>query len=350
VRNSLSVITTPIIAVPAVLDQRDVIVEGFKTFFLGKLRNPNTRRAYECSAEAFLTFAITRYGVTRLDSITPVHIAGWLDAMALQGLTAPTLKQRLAALVTLFEFLVAEQIVPRNPAKIVDGPRHVIQRGSTPVLSGDEMLQLLDAIDTTTLIGKRDRALIGTMVYSFARISAVTALKVEHVFHQKRRVWLRLTDKGGKRKDIPCHHHLETYLTEWLDASGLAGESAAPLFQTFAKQGKGFPTNDGTFQTAGDTAASPRMKHIRSLSGKPMTQAMTWEMLQRRSKKAGLTTHICNHTFRATGITAYLTNGGAIERAAAIAGHSSINTTKLYDRRPDDVTLEEIERIRFTAP
>ena len=94
-------------------------------------------------------------------------------------------------------------------------------------------------------------------------------------------------------------------------------------------------------------------KSLMNLSPKPFArcrairQAMTWEMLQRRSKQAGLTTHICNHTFRATGITAYLTNGGAIERAAIIAGHASINTTKLFDRRPDDVTLEEIEKIRF---
>jgi site-specific recombinase XerD len=74
---------------------------------------------------------------------------------------------------------------------------------------------------------------------------------------------------------------------------------------------------------------------------------MVWEMVQRRAKVAGLATAVCNHTFRATGITAYLGNGGTIERAAIIAGHASTRTTQLYDRRSDEVTLEEVEKIRF---
>ena len=342
------IITPQIVELPEALQDRDTILDAFDNFFKGKLRNPNTRRAYEHSAEAFLKFAVSRYGITRLDGIRPPHISGWLDAMTADGLSAPTVKQRLAALVTLFDSLVAQQILHRNPALLVEGPSHVIHKGSTPVLSGEEMLQLLDAIEAATLIGKRDRAMIGTMAYSFARISAVTALKVGHVFHQKRRLWLRLTDKGGKRKDIPCHHHLETYLADWLDAAGHSEKPDAPLFQTFASNGARKPHfgNDAEAETCqGGEGKKP--KRIRPLSGNPMTQAMTWEMLQRRSKQAGLTTHICNHTFRATGITAYLTNGGAIERAAIIAGHASINTTKLFDRRPDDVTLEEIEKIRF---
>jgi site-specific recombinase XerD len=342
------VITQSDIELPDALQQRATILDAFENFFHGKLRNPNTRRAYEHSAEAFLKFAVTHYGITHLEAIKPSHISCWLDAMTASGLSAPTVKQRLAALVTLFDSLVAQQILHRNPAKLVDGPSHVIHKGSTPVLSGDEMLQLLDAIDHSTLIGKRDRAMIGTMAYSFARISAVTNLKVEHVFHQKRRLWLRLTDKGGKRKDIPCHHHLEAYLTDWLDAAGHRDYPDAPLFQTFASNGARKP-HEGSDEGAEtcEVSMGTKPKVVRPLSGKPMTQGVTWEMLQRRSKQAGLTTRICNHTFRATGITAYLSNGGGIERAAVIAGHASINTTKLYDRRPDDVTLDEIEKIRF---
>lgn len=343
------IITPPNIELPEALQHREAILDAFDNFFKGKLRNLNTRRAYKHSSEAFLKFAVAQYGINRLGDIRPPHISGWLDAMTATGLSAPTVKQRLAALVTLFDSLVAQQIIPRNPALLVDGPSHVIQEGSTPVLSGEEMLQLLDAIDPATLIGKRDRAMIGTMAYSFARISAVTNLKVEDVFHQQRRLWLRLTDKGGKRKDIPCHHQLELYLAEWLDVAGHRDATDAPLFQTFASKGVRKPqsSEDVKSEASEEDAEKQKPKTVRPLSGKPMSQAMTWEMLQRRSKRAGLTTHICNHTFRATGITAYLSNGGGIERAAIIAGHASINTTKLYDRRSRDVTLDEIEKIRF---
>ena len=78
-----------------------------------------------------------------------------------------------------------------------------------------------------------------------------------------------------------------------------------------------------------------------------MSQSMTWDMLQRRARAAGIDTAVCNHTFRATGITAYLSHGGTIERAARIAGHRSTRTTQLYDRRSDDVLIDEINKVIF---
>lgn len=328
------------------LDEQSLTIDAFRNFFEGKLRcRPNTRRAYERSAALFFHYAHAQMGLSVLHDVRPYHISAWLDAMTASGLSSPTVKQRLAALNSLFHSLLRQQVIITNPVRLVTGPSHKIDKGRTPVLSGDEMVQLFDAIDTTTLIGKRDRAMIGTMAYSFARIGAVTNLKVEHVFHQKRRLWLRLLEKGGKAKDIPCHHQLENYLDEWLGAAELRGQPNAPLFQSFARKGRRTAVEiDGNLE---DGTQDKAARIVRPLSGNPMTQAMTWEMLQRRKKQAGLDTAICNHTFRATGITAYLTHGGAIERAANIAGHASINTTKIYDRRSDDVTLEEIEKIRF---
>ena len=234
-----------------------------------------------------------------------------------------------------------------NPVTVVNGPAHSVIKGKTPVLTGEQTMQLLNAINTSSLIGLRDRAMIATMAYSFARIGAVTALQVRHVFRQQHRLWLRLSEKGGKSHDVPCHHHLEAYLAEWLEAAGHADKPLAPLFQTFTWEPKPKPSEskvDPSTPRRDDT----RKPRRRILSGKPMTQAMTWEMLQRRASAAGIDTAICNHTFRATGITAYLTHGGTIERAAIIAGHRSTRTTQLYDRRSDDVTLDEIEKIRFT--
>ena len=293
-------------------------------FFAAEIDNPRTRRAYLVGAEDFFTFVAPSHGGDRLDTLTSLHVAAWMADMKRRGLSVPTQKQRLSGLRMLFQALVREQVLGTNPAAAVKGPKHSAGRGKTPVLSGDEMLELLNAIDVATLIGLRDRALIGAMAYSFARVGAVISLKVEDVFHQKRRLWLRLHEKGGKRLEIPCHHQFENYLVDWLEGAGIKNQAEAPLFQSF---------------TGGPQS--------RVLSGRPLTQAMVWEMVQRRAGAAGLKTRVCNHTFRATGITAYLSNGGTIERAAVMAGHASTRTTQLYDRRPDEVTLEEVEKIRF---
>jgi site-specific recombinase XerD len=329
-----------------------------ETFFKAEVRNPNTRRAYQNGAKDFFVYLSACPHVDTLDAINALHVSGWLDAMQERGLSTPTIKQRLAGLRMLFDALVRSQVLRANPAAVVKGPTHSVTKGKTPVLSGGQTLQLLTSIDGTpaaapgqaptrvTLIGLRDRAMIAAMAYSFARIGAITALQMRHVFRQQGRLWLRLSEKGGKSHDVPCHHHLETYLAEWLEAAGHADKPLAPLFQTFTWGPKREPSNpevDPSTPQHDDTSTRQR----RILSGKPMTQAMTWDMLQRRARAAGIDTAICNHTFRATGITAYLIHGGTIERAAIIAGHRSTRTTQLYDRRSDDVTLDEIEKIRF---
>lgn len=313
---------------PPLITPRPHIWQAILQFFVSEIRNPNTRRAYLHGASDFFGFVASSTATDRLEDISSLHVAAWVEAMKKDGLSAPSIKLRLAALRMLFEALVRQQALAANPASVVRGPKHSVAKGKTPVLGGDEILQLLASIDVTTLIGLRDKAMIATMAYSFARIGAVTALRIEHVFRQRRRLWLRLLEKGGKCHDVPCHHQLEGHIAEWLEAAGHGDQPRAWLFQTFATAGK-------------------RPAGSRCLSGRPMTQAMAWEMIQRRAKAAGIDTAVCNHTFRATGITAYLSNGGTIERAAIIAGHASTRTTQLYDRRPDDVTLDEIEKIRF---
>ena len=118
--------------------------------------------------------------------------------------------------------MVIGQIMPVNPAAAVRGPRHIVRRGKTPVLDPPEARQLIDAIDVTTIIGLRDRALVGLMVYSFARIGAAIGMRVEDVYTQNRRLWLRLQEKGGKQHAMPCHHNLEAYLHEYIDGAGLS--------------------------------------------------------------------------------------------------------------------------------
>jgi integrase len=153
------------------------------------------------------------------------------------------------------------------------------------------------------------------MVYSFARIGATIGMCVEDVYRQNRRLWVRLHEKGGKVQAMPCRHNLESYLHAYIDGSGLANDPKAPLFQSYSR---------ATGQ----------------LTGNPLPQANAYAMIQRRVRAAEFTTKIGNHTVRATG-----KNGGTLERAAQMANHASTRTTQLFDRRAEEVTLDEVERI-----
>jgi site-specific recombinase XerC len=291
----------------------------FLEFFASAIRNPHTHRAYARAAGDFLAWCAGA-GVTSITNVQPLHVAAWIELQT-QALSAPTVKQRLAAIRHLFDWLVTGQIVPHNPAASVRGPSHTAKKGKTPVLDATEARQLLDAIDVTTPVGLRDRALIALMVFSFARVGAALAMRVEDVYVQQRRLWVRLREKGGKRHEMPCHHTLEAYLHAYLDGTGVAAEPKGPLFRTIAR---------GTGQ----------------LSATPLPQANAYAMVRRRAVAAGIAAKIGNHTFRATGITAYLKNGGTLENAAAMANHASTRTTQLYDRRRDEISLDEVERIR----
>lgn len=287
-------------------------------FFTVTIRNANTRRAYAHATGDFFSWC-KMHGIPSLTAVQPVHVAAYIEQM-IGVLSAPTVKQRLAAIRHLFDWLVTGQIVPVNPAASVRGPSHKVRRGRTPVLEPAEARKLLDAIDITTTAGLRDRALIGLMVYSFARIGAALSMKVEDLYVQQRRLWVRLHEKGGKRHEMPCHHNLENYLYAYIEAGGLADDSKGPLFRTI---GRGTGT----------------------LTRTPLTQANAYQMIRRRAAAADIATKVGNHTFRATGITAYLKNGGTLEKAAQMANHASTRTTQLYDRRSDEVTLDEVERV-----
>ncbi|MDP4026614.1 tyrosine-type recombinase/integrase [Methylobacterium sp. NEAU 140] len=290
----------------------------FLEFFTAQIRNPNTRRAYAKAVGEFCAW-LEGYGLPSIAAVSSIHIAAYVEELGRRH-SAPTVKQRLAAIRMMFDWLATGGVLPFNPATAVRGPKHVVKRGKTPVLAPEEARAILDAIDATTPIGLRDRALIGLMVYTFARVGAATAMRVEDVYVQNRRLWVRLHEKGGKVVSLPCHHNLESYLHAYLDGTGIAGDANGPLFRSIRR---------GTSELTRTALAGNN----------------AYAMVQRRAEAAGIATKIGNHTFRATGITAYLKNGGTLERAAAIANHASTRTTQLYDRRNDDINLDEIERI-----
>ena len=317
--NQLAPLPVLVSVLPALIASADDRAQlRFVEFFAVTIRNPHTRRAYARACGEFLG-TCSLFGVPSLSAVQPLHVATWIEQLG-QTLSVPTVKLRLAAVRHLFDWLVTGQVVAVNPAASVRGPSHSVRRGKTPVLDPAEARRLLDAIDVTTPAGLRDRALIGLMVYSFARIGAALAMRVEDVFVQNRRLWVRLHEKGGKRHEMPCHHNLEAYLHAYIDGCDLSGDRKGPLFRTIAR---------GT----------------KRLSDTPLPQANAFQMVRHRALAAEIGTAIGNHSFRATGITAYLKNGGTLERAATMANHASTRTTQLYDRRSDDVTLDEVERV-----
>jgi integrase/recombinase XerD len=199
----------------------------------------------------------------------------------------------LPTLRLLFDWLVTGGILASNPATSVRGPKHVIKRGKTPVLTTDQARVLIDSLDTSTVVGLRDRALIGVMTYAFARIGAVVSMRVEDYFANGKRWWVRLHEKGGKRHEMPAHHKLEAFPDEYIRAAGIAGDERSPLFRS--ARGRTGELND-----------------------EAMHRVDAWRMIQRRAGELGLKIKIGCHTFRATGITAYLEGGGTLESAQAM--------------------------------
>ena len=219
----------------------------------------------------------------------------------------------------MFNYLVTGGIIPFNPAASVRGPKYKVKKGKTPVLNQEEARTLLNSIDTKTIAGLRDRALIAVMIYTFGRVGAVLSMSVEDYYQQGKRWWVRLHEKGGKEIQMPVHHKGEDYLDAYLTAAGIREQKKAPLFRSIDRD--------------------------RKLSDRPMQRRKVLEMIKRRSKAAGLSTTTNCHTFRATDITDYMRNGGKLETAQQMAGHESSRTTGLYVRTGDEVTLDEVERI-----
>jgi len=286
-------------------------------FFTAEIPNVNTRAAYARAISCFCAWCEDRQ--LKLETISPVAVAAYLEQH--RG-AIPTRKQHLSVIRHLFDYLVTGHVLEMNPAHAVRGPKHVVRRGKTPVLTQEDTRRLLDSIDPASNAGLRDRALLGLMFYSFARVSAAVGMNVEDYYPNGKRWWLRLHEKGGKFHEVPCHHQAEEYMDRYLAAAGIADQKRSPLFRSLDRHGQ--------------------------LTERRLIRQRVLEMIKRRARQAGLPADkVCCHTARATGITAFLLEGGTVETAQRIAAHESPRTTSLYDRTGDAISLEEIERVRF---
>jgi len=307
------------LVVPGIVaDASEHATRRFLEYFAATICNRNTRRAYLHAVGRFFAWCEQRR-IGQMADIEPLYAAAYIEVLG-KDFEKPTVKQHLAAVRMLFDWLVISGVLATNPAHAVRGPKHVVKRGKTPGLSEDQARALIGSIDASTLVGLRDRALIGVMTSAFARIGAVVSMRVADYFAHGKRWWVRLHEKGGKRHEMPAHHKLEHFLDKYIKAAGIDEDGKSPLFRS----------------AVGRTG---------NLVATAMNRVDAWRMIQRRAAELGSRVKIGCHTFRATGITAYLEAGGTLENARAMAAHESPRKTELYDRTRDEITLDEAERI-----
>lgn len=293
----------------------------FIDFFAAHLENRHTADAYVRAIWPFLGWCEAKE--LRLTQLRPPHISQWVRSLRERGLSAPSVKARLAAVKSLFRFFMEAGLLRFNPAADVRGPKVRRRQGKTPQLEPSEMRRFLDAIEVDTLVGLRDRALLGTMAFAFPRVSTALRLKVADFERSSVGYTLYLLGKGGEAHRHPVHHEAATYLLAWLEASSLSRPD--PIFQSLERH-RGQP---------------PRP------SGRAMHRRTVLEMVKRRAARLGLDPAICTHTFRGTGLTAFAAHGGSLEMAAKLAGHADVRTTQLYVRVSEKKVRSEVERIRF---
>jgi integrase/recombinase XerD len=289
---------------------------AFEEFLYGQVRNPHTRKAYLHAVRVFTRWC--EAGGLELIRVTPADVAQHLDSLAV---APPTRKLHLAALRRFFDQLVLRHVLLLNPALSVRGERYQVIEGKTPEISTEQCRRLLRSIDTSHVVGLRDRAVIAILIYTAARVGAVAKLRRGDLYESGDQFCLRFSEKGGKVREIPVRHDLQRWLKEYLQAATLDDAlPPVPMFLTTAR----------------------RTKH---LTANPMTADDMGRMVKRRLRDAGLSLRFSPHSFRVMVLTDILSQGVSLTDTQNLAGHADPRTTRLYDRRQRRVTRNIVERI-----
>ena len=318
-------------ALPAILDAGGKAARfAYQEFFYGEIRNPHTRLAYHRAVRKFLLWCQDQ-GM-ELQQISPGAVGQYLDQLKVttsdgqqHAAAISTKKLALAALRHFFDALVTRHVVILNPAASVRGERYQVVEGKTPEITVPQARKLLDSIDTSNVVGLRDRAVIATMIYTTARGGAAAKLRRRDFYFVGEQWSLRFHEKGGKSREIPVRHDLQGYLSAplaaYLDVAGL----------------RDAPKNSPLFRTA--------IRKEKRLTQKALTTNDVYRMIKRRMRDVGLPPDLSGHSLRVAGITDLLSQGVPMEDVQHLAGHADPRTTRLYDRRRRRVTRNIVERI-----
>ena len=310
---------------PSLRDQIPLMVQvagdsakfAWEEFFYGKIRSEHTRRAYMRAVRYFLRWCEIQK--LELRQISPAHVGLYLDSLIV---SIASKKQVLAGLRHFFDGLVTRHAIALNPALSVRTERYSVLEGKTPEITVKQARSLLLSMDTSNIIGLRDKCIIAILIYTAARIGAVSKLKVKDLYDAGDQFCLHFIDKGGKSRKIPVRHDLQTLLFEYQRGIDmlLGPNDHRPLFTTTIRRSK-------------------------ELTLRSMTTNDLGRMVKRRMKSAGLPSRLSPHSFRVATITDLLGQGVPLEDVQNLAGHADPRTTRLYDRRQRKVTRNVVERI-----
>ena len=302
---------------PAIVERAGVSARfAWEEYFYAEHHNPHTQRAYLRAVRWFLSWCDGQ--CVELASITPGMVGQYLVSL---GGSPAKRNQHLAALRGFFNRLVNRHVCILNPAASVRGVKDQVIEGKTPEITIDHARTLLASINTSHVVGLRDRAILATLAYTACRAGAVAKLRLRDFQDDGTQYVLRFAEKGGKSREIPVRHDLEGFILAYVEAAGIAGHAKdSPLFRA------------GTGRS-------------RKLSDKTLGTERICELVKRRLKDAGLPSRLSPHSFRVTAITSLLEQGVPMEDVQYLAGHAEPRTTTLYDRRKKKVTRNIVERI-----
>lgn len=289
-------------------------------FFAASVENDHTREAYARAVHRFCQACTA--GQLTLAGVAPPHVAAYLKVLDAAGKSKATVKLHLAAIRNWMRWLTEHGVLDRNPASEVRGPKLVVREGKTPALSRDQARALLASLDGSDVMSLRDRAMIGVMLFAWARVSAVCGMRacdVEDDGGPNATLFFR--EKGGKELRKHCHPRLREMLRAYIAAAALDPKGKEPLFRSFGGRGRG-------------------------LSGKALRRSDVLAIVKQRCEAAALPARFSNHSFRATAITLHHQAGGRLQDAQALAGHADPRTTLGYIRRSEDLDRHEVERVQ----
>ncbi|AIV50269.1 tyrosine-type recombinase/integrase [Burkholderia pseudomallei] len=277
--------------------------------WFANLDNPRTRRAYQIDLHDFMAFT----GIVQADefrTVTRAHVLAWRKRLEARQLSGATIRRKLAALSSLFDYLCERNAVLLNPVAGVKRPRGNSNEGKTPALGDHQARALLDAPDPDTLKGKRDRALLAVLLHHGLRREELCLLKVRDIHDRRGVPHLRVHGKGNKPRHVPLHPASAERLHTYLEAAGHGALPESPLFQPIRATGTAM-TGDGVY------------KCVRSYA----------------ARAGAIVDGLGVHGLRATAATNALEHEADIAKVQEWLGHANISTTRLYDRRqsrPED--------------
>jgi site-specific recombinase XerD len=314
------------IQVPDIVNRAGDRERFLYTQFLSRHGNKNTQATYELALKRFYRYR-NRTEVLGINSVDTEFMKSYFASdheASITNLSLNTIKQHFIILRLYFDFLHSNQLMDFNPLGNIRLPSLKRSRGTTPVMSPDDVQKLILSIPLSSHRDYRDRALIGLMLYGLYRVSAALSIRACDYRCEDGAAWIVALEKGARLHEMPVHPVLKTYLDDYIIVCKIPPFSEQPLFQS----------------------TNPRSGR---LLGRPIRRNSAWEMVKRRAAAARLSSDICNHSFRATGITTYLSNHGDLENARILAGHARLDTTRLYDRNEERRKRSEVLKIDYSV-